>query len=58
MLGTCRGACAPVDRAKAIDDGELARHDEAVAWRVAVYLDERVPNPDLGGRISGDASVG
>ncbi|HEX4906043.1 MAG TPA: hypothetical protein VFU93_11365, partial [Acidimicrobiales bacterium] len=53
-----RGDLAPVDRAKAIHDEGLARHDEAVAWAVAVYLDERVPNPDLGGRISGDASVG
>ena len=53
-----RGVLAPVDRAKALHDRGLARHDEAVAWAVAVYLDERVPNPDLGGRISGDASVG
>ena len=53
-----RGAIEPVDRAKAIHDHGLARHDEAVAWAVAVYLDERVPNPDLRGRISGAASVG
>lgn len=53
-----RGVIEPVDRAKVIHDRGLARHDEAVAWAVAVYLDERDPNPDLRGRISGAASVG
>ena len=45
-----RGVIEPVDRAKAIHDEGLATHDEAVAWAVVVYLDEREPNPDLGGR--------
>ena len=45
-----RGVIEPVDRAKAIHDQGLAVHDEAVAWAIAVYLDEREPNPDLRGR--------
>jgi hypothetical protein len=36
-----RGAIEPVDRAKAIHDRGLATHSEAVAWAIAVYLDER-----------------
>ena len=45
-----RGAIEPVERAKVIHDRGLARRDQAVAWAVAVYLDEREPNPDLRGR--------